>query len=126
MIKTIFDSKILKFLILGGLNTFFAYSILVFFLYIDFHYTIATLIAAIISIFSGYILNKYLVFNSNKSKNIFLYYIYWFVMYNINILIQFILLDYFISKNLYLNSLVSTLLVTILNFFINKNYFFKE
>ncbi len=120
-----FKNKFIKFIFFGGINTVFAYLILVIFLYLEFHYVIATFIAAIISIASGYFINMYLVFNSSKARNIFLYYGFWFILYSINILIQYLLIES-ISQNLYLNSFISTLITVIISFTINKYYFFTK
>lgn len=118
--------QFIKFIFFGGLNTLFAYLILVFFLFLGFHYTLATLISALLSIASGYFLNKNMVFLSKKSKNLYQYYIFWFLMYQLSIFIQYILLNHFSSTNLYLNSLIATIVTSFISFFINKYYFFAE
>ena len=123
--ERVFKNKFIKFIFFGGLNTLFAYLIVVVFLYLGFHYAIATLIAAIISIGSGYVLNIYFIFNSTNPKSMVLYYMFWFILYNINILIQYILIET-ISKNLYLNSFVATVICVIISFTVNKYYFFRK
>lgn len=116
----------IKFIFFGTLNTLFAYLILVIFLYFGFHYSIATLISAIASIASGYYLNKNLVFEVKESKNIYLYYLYWFIMYILSVFIQYILLEFINSINLYLNSLIATFIIVIISYYANKFYFFKK
>ncbi len=118
--------EFIRFILIGGLNTLFAYIIVVIFLLLNFHYTIATLFSAIVSITSGYFLNKKLVFIVSKAKSIFIYYLFWAIMYFFNIFIQFFLLELSISSNLYLNSFIATILVTITSYLTNKFYFFKK
>lgn len=123
-IDSIKTNKFFRFIIFGALNTVFAYLILALFLYLEYHYAIATLIAAVISVASGYVINIYFVFKSKNPKNIFLYYIFWVLIYGLNVLFQYIF-GLYLSDNLYLNSLISTLVCVVISYSINKNYFFK-
>lgn len=120
------NNNFFKFLFFGGLNTLFAYLLLALFLYLNFHYAIATLIAAIISVISGYFINKYFVFNSQKPKNIFLYILFWIAIYNLSIFIQYLLLEIIFIQNLYFNSFIATLTTVIVSFITNKYYFFRN
>lgn len=120
------NNTFFKFIFFGGLNTIFAYSILALFLYLEYHYSIATLIASVISIFSGYFINKFFVFNSKKPKNILLYSLFWFTIYNLSIFIQYFLLEIIVIENLYFNSFIATSITVIVSFITNKYYFFKD
>ena len=124
--QKLFDTKFIRFIFFGGLNTIFAYLILVLFLFLKFHYSIATLISALLSIFSGYLINKFFVFNSKNPKSIFIYYIFWFILYFLSISIQYILLELLLIENLYFNSLIATIASVIISFIVNKYYFFKD
>lgn len=122
----IFDKKFIKFIFFGGINTLFAYAILAFFLFLDFHYTLATLISAIVSIASGFFINKHLVFNVKNSKSLIFYYVFWFLMYLLNIFIQFVMLELLLIQNLYFNSFIATAITSVVAFIINKRVIFKQ
>lgn len=123
-IELLIKNHFIRFIFFGGLNTLFAYLLLAVCLYLEFHYAVATLIAAFFSILSGYFLNLYLVFKANSPKNLYIYYLFWFCMYLLSVFIQYLLGIYF-SGNLYLNSFIATAVCVVISFFMNKYYLFR-
>jgi len=120
----IFDIKFLKFLLVGGMNTLIGYLVFSLFLFLNFHFTLASLLALIFGILFNFKTLGRLVFGSRDNSLIFRYVIGWGVIY----LIAITCLAGFESCgiNLYLaNALLMPPLV-VLAFFINLKFVFQE
>jgi len=119
--------QIPRYIIISGLNTIFAYLLFALFIKLNFHYTLATLFPGVISIYLGYVANKKIVFKSNinRKNNILYYYLFYVVVYFVNISIQATLI-FFGSNNDYINGGIATVLTAVGTFIINRGYFFKS
>ena len=112
---------------MGGLNTLGAYGLFALFILLGLHYTLATFLPGVISIYLGYVVNKRVVFKAKDAHKFALlfYYLFYFLVYLINIGIQTALLS-FVSSNNYLNGAIAMVVTTVLSFTINKWVFFSE
>lgn len=115
-----------KYLIMGGLNTLGAYGLFALFVMLGMHYTLATFLPGVISIYMGYIVNKRIVFKSRDVHKFALvfYYLFYFLVYLTNIGIQAILYNTG-SSNSYLNGALAMGITTVISFSINKWVFFS-
>jgi putative flippase GtrA len=116
----------IKFIINGTLNTIFSYTIFSLFIYLNFHYTLASLFALIVALIFNYFTMKNFVFKkNNKDKTQFIRFMLSnSIMYIINIYLLY-LLEIYYSTNMYLNGLLVAVPLAILSFFINKMIVFK-
>ncbi len=114
------------YIIMGGLNTLGAYALFALLILVGFHYTLATLLPGIISIYLGYVVNKSIVFKAKDAHKFALlyYYLFYFIVYLLNIGIQAALYSLH-SSNSYLNGAIAMAITTIFSFVINKWVFFS-
>ena len=115
-----------KYLIMGGLNTLGAYALFAMLIMLGFHYTLATLLPGIVSIYLGYVVNKRIVFKAQDAHKFALlyYYLFYFLVYLMNIGIQAVLYSLH-SSNSYLNGAIAMVITTVFSFVINKWVFFS-
>lgn len=101
-----------------------AYGLFALFIALGFHYTIAAFLPGLISIYTGYLANKYLVFNVKTSYKygLLYYYLFYLVIYLINIAIQAVL-NVFDWRNDYINGSVAIIISVLIAFAGNKWFF---
>lgn len=110
--------QLFKFLIIGGLNTMFGYSVFAIFLYLNFHYTVAVLIATILGIVFNFFTIGRLVFANNKTHLIFRFISVYIVIYLLNILGLWIFERY--KFDLYTGGALLILPLAFISFLLNK------
>ena len=117
--------QLIRFGIIGCVNTVFAYTVFTCFLFIGFHYTLATLGSTIIGIFFSFKTFGTLVFDNPDNKLVFKFFIVYGFCYFLNIAIQYLLGQY-VCPNQYVNGFVSMLLVAAVSFCFNKWVVFRK
>jgi putative flippase GtrA len=124
MIKDILNIQIIRFLLIGSVNTIFYYSIYCLLIYIGFDYRLSVFLATIFYFLFGFkTLGKY-VFNNSDKKLIYKFIFFYIVLYFLNIFLISRFEIYF--DNYYLSGFLSTFFCTCISFFINKFYVFKK
>jgi len=112
--------QIYKYLIVGGVNTVFGYSIFAIFIFFGFHYSLAVLIATILGVLFNFQSYGRLVFQDYSwnllSRFVFVYTIIYFA--NITLLLIFDLL----VSNLYISGAMTTPVIAYLGYILNKRY----
>ena len=120
-----FNSEIVRFILVGIVNTIFYYIIYVLLIYLDFTYSLSVVVATMVGILFSFKTFSKLVFNSSNNKLIYKFigvYIFNTIL-NIFIIKLYI---YWYNDNLYLAGLIATLIVSVNSFILNKFYVFKE
>lgn len=116
--------QLIRFVIIGCINTAFAYSIYAFFIFVGLHYTLAVLCSTLIGIcFSFKTMGKY-VFYKTDNYLIFKFFAVYGLCYFFNIGILHSLTVVGLS-NLYLAGFLSQGLVALISFCLNKWFVFK-
>jgi len=115
---------IIKFLLIGIVNTVFFYFIYALFIFFEFHYAIATLSATSIgTVFSFKTFGKFVFDNSNNklllkfiAVTIFNYFLNIFIISQVKVF----------GINDYLAGLIAVIIVAVNAFVLNKYYVFKK
>lgn len=120
----ILDRQFLKFLLVGGMNTLVGYLVFSLFLFLNFHYTLASFFALIFGILFNFKTHGLLVFGSRDNTLIFRYVISWGFIYMIAItcLAGF----EWCGINLYIANALLMPPLAVLAFFINLKFVFQE
>ena len=120
----IFDRKFVKFILVGGMNTLVGYLVFSLFLYLNFHYTVASFLALVFGIIFNFKTHGRLVFGSRDNTLIFRYIIMWGILY----LVAISCLAGFewIGVNLYLANALLIMPLSVLAFFLNLKFVFIE
>lgn len=116
--------ELLRFLIVGGVNTLFGYSLFALFLYLNFHYTIAVLFATVMGVIFNFFTIGNFVFSNNEKQLIFRFIGVYVVVYLLNIfgLWFFEQIDF----SLYWGGGLLTLPLALVSFFLNKYFVFTS
>ena len=117
--------QFIRFLIIGGVNTLFAYFIYVVAIFIGLHYTLAALLQTVLGTLFSFKTMGCLVFDNPDNKLIFKFVAVYTGCYFLNISLLR-LLTQFVLSNLYIAGLISSGLVAIVSFCLNKWLVFRK
>ena len=117
--------QVIRFGVIGCLNTVFAYVVFACFIFIGLHYTLATLLATVIGTFFSFKTLGALVFDNPDNKLVVKFFIVYGLCYFLSIGLQYLLARY-VCPNKYVNGLVSMFLVAAISFCLNKWVVFRK
>ena len=116
--------ELLKYLIVGGINTLFGYSIFAVFLFYGFHYTLAVLFATILGVLFNFQSYGRIVFKNHSWALLTKFILIYLIIYLVNILLL-IVFDFFVS-NLYMSGAMVIPLIAYFGYLLNKRYVWKK
>lgn len=117
--------EIIKFVVVGVVNTIFYYTLYAIFIYMGFEYYLAVILATVLGILFSFKTFSKLVFNNSDNKLIFKF----ILVYGFNIVLNICIIKvyvYLYNDNLYIAGLIATMLVAINSFIFNKFYVFRR
>jgi len=117
--------EIIKFVIVGMINTIFYYILYSLFIYMNFEYYLAVIFATILGVLFSFKTFSKLVFNNTDNTLILKF----LLVYGFNIMLNIFIIKtyvYFYNDNLYIAGLIATTLVAINSFILNKFYVFRR
>lgn len=116
--------ELFKFLLVGGLNTLFGYSLFAILLYLNFHYTVAVLFATVVgAVFNFFTIGRF-VFANNETQLIFRFMSVYVVVYLFNI--SGLWFFEYIKFDLYIGGALLVLPLALISFFLNKYFVFTS
>ena len=116
--------QFLRFLLTGGLNTLFAYSMFALFTYLGCHYTLACLLTTVLGICFNYKTMGKLVFTDTTNALFSRFCLVYLFSYFINI--SLLKINSYYITNIYLNSATILPIMTIITYSLNKHFVFRE
>lgn len=117
-------SQVLKFILIGAVNTIFNYLVYCLFIFLGFNYKLAVLFATVFGLlFSFKTFSKYVFADRNKNS-LYRFILVYVILYFINISLIAIFKVY--VDNLYILGFCATFCCAILSFVFNKWYVFKK
>lgn len=117
--------QFIRFLIIGGVNTVFAYSMYALAIFVGFHYTLAALAQTVLGTLFSFKTMGHLVFDNPDNKLIFKFLAVYILCYFLNIGILRVLTQLGL-ENLYVAGLLSSGLVALVSFCLNKWVVFRK
>ena len=117
--------QFIRFLIIGGVNTVFAYSIYALSIFLGAHYTLAVLLSTVIGTCFSFKTMGTMVFDNPDNMLIFKFIAVYALCYFLNIGILRVLTLIGVT-NLYVAGLTSSLLVALVSFSLNKWVVFRK
>ena len=120
----ILDRKFIKFILVGGMNTLIGYLVFALFLFLNFHYALASFLALIFGIIFNFKTYGRLVFENQDNSLFFRYIISWSIIYlfAISCLTGF----KWFGINLYIANALLILPISILAYFFNLKFVFHR
>jgi len=117
------QARFLKFMAIGVLNTANGYFLFAALLYSGLHYSLATLLANILSVFINFKTYGRIVFNSRDNGLIYRFISIYVFMYFL--IIGCLKVFTLLSINLYVGNLLLTIPLAIVSFFLNSRFVFR-
>jgi len=117
--------QFIRFLIIGGLNTLFAYCIYALAICVGLHYTLAALAQTVLGTLFSFKTMGCLVFDNAENKLIFKFIAVYTLCYFLNIGFLRVLTQMGLS-NLYIAGFISSALVALISFCLNKWVVFRK
>jgi len=118
------DRKFYLFLLVGGMNTLFGYSIFALLIFLEIHYTLAAFISTCVGILFNFKTTGKIVFQNTDNTLLFKFVLVYCVLYIINILILKIFT--IVHINLYIGGAIAIIPIAVLGFILNKNLVFTH
>jgi putative flippase GtrA len=122
-LKSIKYIEIYKYFFIGGINTVFGYGVFAFLLFLDFHYSVAVLVATISGVVFNFQTYGKFVFQNHSQHLIVKFILVYIVIYTVNVSLLS-LVDIF-TDNLYLSGVIVILPVSYLGYILNKRFVWK-
>jgi len=115
--------QFLLFLIVGGLNTIFGYSMFALLIFLGMHYVLASLLATVLGILFNFKTIGTIVFRSKRDGLILKFFVVYLLSYCINIILLKVFLSF--RVNIYLAGAIITILMAFPVFLLNKKFVFR-
>lgn len=118
------NNKIIKYILVGLVNTIFGYSVFALLLYLHLHYSLATLLASIAGVLLNFKTIGGLVFKSHNNSMITKFVVVYVVTYLLNVGSLKIFNSY--NVNMYLAGVLLLILITPISFILHNKFVFTE
>ena len=117
--------QFIRFLIIGSINTGFAYGLYALFVFMGCHYAVAVFLSTVIGICFSFKTLGTLVFDNPDNRLILKFFSVYAICYFVNVGILKLLTGLGL-ENLYVAGLISSFLVALVSFFLNKFVVFRR
>ena len=115
--------QLFKYLIVGGINTLFGYSVFAIFIFFEFHYSLAALIATILGVLFNFQSYGRLVFKNHSWYFLVRFIAVYVLIYFVSLILLF--LFNLLVSNLYVSGLMLIPFTAYLGYFLNKRFVWK-
>jgi len=118
--------ELYRFLVAGGINALFGYSIgFLFLFFLPFHYSVSVLLATIVGVLFNYINNSKFVFRSSFSaKKLGLFLLNYAIIYFLNVLIMTLIIET-LELDPWIAFIFAIPPLVVVTYIIQKKYIFK-
>jgi putative flippase GtrA len=124
MIHRFWSIQLLRFLVVGGLNTIFGYSVFATFILLHFHYVIAALLAQICGVLFNFKTTGILVFKNKNNRLLYRFFGVYLFTYLVNIGLLKVF-DIYGVKSLIAGAII-VLPLALVSFMLNKKFVFPD
>jgi len=123
-VRKLWSSQFFRFLVAGGINTVFGYSIYALLTFIGLHYTLVVLLGQISGILFNFNTTGKIVFNNTKSGLLYRFAGVYVVIYVVNVLLLRLFAQ--INYNMYFAGAILILPMAFVSFFLSKTFVFSS
>ena len=117
------NKRFVRFLFIGAINTGFGYAVFSLFLFLGFHYAVASLLATIVGVLFNFLTTGRFVFNNRDHSLLGKFFLVYAVVYGCNVGALKILDA--LAVNLYLAGALLLLPLALLSYILNKTFVFE-
>ena len=115
---------LIRYILVGAINTAFGYSMFVLLIYIGLHYSLAILLATIAGIFFNFKTLGRFVFRQSDWRLIWRFIAIYGLLYLLNICCVFVLLKYI--QNVYVANALTIIFIAGLGFMLNRSFVYAK
>ena len=119
---TISTKQFIKFLMVGGINTLFGYGLFALFIFLGFHYAMASFLATVLGILFNFKTTGVLVFQNKDNRLLFRFFGVYGVVFVINVLMLKVLGN--VGFDMYIAGALVIVPLAVLSFVLNKLFVF--
>lgn len=116
--------QFMVYLVVGGINTLFGYCLFALFLFMDMHYSLATLLATVLGVLFNFKSIGKLVFKSHDNRLIIRFFAVYAVTFTMNVVA--LNLCKRVGINLYAAGLFLTIPSAVVSYFLHNRFVFKK
>lgn len=124
MIKKFFENQFIRFLLVGGINMLFGYSIFALLIFLKFHYVLASFLSTFIGILFNFKTTGKIVFKNTNNNLLWKFFGVYGIVYFCNIGMLKFFSTFEITN--YISGAILVLPMAILAYFLNKIFVFKN
>ena len=117
------NKQFVRFLLIGAINTVFGYAVFSLFLFLGFHYAVASLLATSVGVLFNFLTTGRFVFNNRDHSLLGKFFLVYAVVYGCNVGALKILDA--LAVNLYLAGALLLLPLALLSYILNKTFVFE-
>lgn len=117
------NRQFVKFIFVGILNTAFGYAIYSLFIYLNMHYSVASLLATVVGVMFNFKSLGVLVFRSSNNRLIYKFISVYLITYLLNIMLLSVLNNYY---NPYISAAILIIPLALVSYFLNSRYVFGK
>jgi len=118
------DNRFMIFLLVGALNTLFAYSLYSLLLFLQLHYALASLLSTVGGVLFNFKTTGTLVFKSRDNGLLSKFIAVYCITYSVNV--GFLKLFHYFDANMYYAGAIMVLPIALLSYTLLKKYVFEE
>lgn len=114
----------MRYVLVGGLNTAFGYSVFALLIFMGLHYPVAIFVATVVGILFNFVTYGNLVFGMSCRRLIWRFIAIYGVLYVVNLAVVFFFLP--LLRNVYTANALATVFNTVLGYYLNRRYVYEE
>jgi putative flippase GtrA len=118
------DTVFIRYVLVGGLNTAFGYSVFALLIFMGLHYSVAIFFATVAGVLFNFVTYGNLVFGKSDRRLIWRFMVIYGVLYVVNLTVVFFFLP--LLRNIYAANALATVFNTVLGFYLNQRYVYEE
>jgi putative flippase GtrA len=118
------DTLFIRYVLVGGLNTAFGYSVFALLIFMGLHYSVAIFFATAVGILFNFVTYANLVFGKSSRRLIWRFIAIYCVLYVVNFTAVFFFLP--LLHNVYAANALATVFNTVLGFYLNLRYVYEK
>lgn len=123
LIAYFWQKRIIRFLVIGGINTIFGYIVFATAIYLGLHYSMASLLSIILGILFNFKTSGKIVFKNSSNRLIFQFAFVYLIVYGVHVLSLSILNSFGINN--YIGGAILVLPIALLTYILQSKIVFK-
>lgn len=118
------NSIFIRYLLVGGVNTVFGYSVFALLFFLGLHYSIALFFATVAGVFFNFKTFGSLVFGRSDWRLIWKFLVVYGVLYGVNVFLVFVFLNFL--SDVYMANALAIIFIAGLGFYLNRRYVYEK